>query len=538
MRSRDVVIVGGGHNSLACAAYLARAGCDVLVLERRGLLGGAAVTEEPWPGYRVSSASYVVSLMPQRIVDELELARFGYRVSILEPDYYVPYTDGSALVLWGDMRRTVEEIARFSKHDADAYVEFDRYFDRIGKLMHDLLFVTPPNLSLRELPGWLAVAGKVRGWTGRDITDVVRLFTLSGADFLEEWFTDERVKGALATQAIIGAWCGPMSPGSAYVLVHHWIGEVDGQSGAWGWVHGGMGAVSDCLAESARAAGAEVRTDSPVHNVRLTHGRATGVELEDGSVIPATRVISGAHPSTTYLDLVGEAHLPAEVVRDIKRYRTRSGSVKVNLGLSRLPQPRSWDGPMPGDPHTGILAISPSIEYLERAWDEAKYGRPSRDPYIEAVFPTVFEPSIAPEGKHIALCFTQFGPFDLKEGSWTTEAETYGRNVVRVLNEHCPGFEDIEHIEVLPPPEIERRFGLLGGNIFQGEMSPDQLFCFRPIPGYANYRSPIHNLYLCGSGTHPGGGVMAVPGHNAARTVMRDVRKQRVVERVRSWRRA
>lgn len=538
MRSRDVVIVGGGHNSLACAAYLARAGCDVLVLERRGLLGGAAVTEEPWPGYRVSSASYVVSLMPQRIVDELELARFGYRVSILEPDYYVPYTDGSALVLWGDMRRTVEEIARFSKHDADAYVEFDRYFDRIGKLMHDLLFVTPPNLSLRELPGWLAVAGKVRGWTGRDITDVVRLFTLSGADFLEEWFTDERVKGALATQAIIGAWCGPMSPGSAYVLVHHWIGEVDGQSGAWGWVHGGMGAVSDCLAESARAAGAEVRTDSPVHNVRLTHGRATGVELEDGSVIPATRVISGAHPSTTYLDLVGEAHLPAEVVRDIKRYRTRSGSVKVNLGLSRLPQPRAWDGPMPGDPHTGILAISPSIEYLERAWDEAKYGRPSRDPYIEAVFPTVFEPSIAPEGKHIALCFTQFGPFDLKEGSWTTEAETYGRNVVRVLNEHCPGFEDIEHIEVLPPPEIERRFGLLGGNIFQGEMSPDQLFCFRPIPGYANYRSPIHNLYLCGSGTHPGGGVMAVPGHNAARTVLRDVRKQRVVERVRSWRRA
>jgi phytoene dehydrogenase-like protein len=538
VRSRDVVIVGGGHNSLACAAYLARAGCDVLVLERRGLLGGAAVTEEPWPGYRVSSASYVVSLMPQRIVDELELARFGYRVSILEPDYYVPYTDGSALVLWGDMRRTVEEIARFSKHDADAYVEFDRYFDRIGKLMHDLLFVTPPNLSLRELPGWLAVAGKVRGWTGRDITDVVRLFTLSGADFLEEWFTDERVKGALATQAIIGAWCGPMSPGSAYVLVHHWIGEVDGQSGAWGWVHGGMGAVSDCLAESARAAGAEVRTDSPVHNVRLTHGRATGVELEDGSVIPATRVISGAHPSTTYLDLVGEAHLPAEVVRDIKRYRTRSGSVKVNLGLSRLPQPRAWDGPMPGDPHTGILAISPSIEYLERAWDEAKYGRPSRDPYIEAVFPTVFEPSIAPEGKHIALCFTQFGPFDLKEGSWTTEAETYGRNVVRVLTEHCPGFEDIEHIEVLPPPEIERRFGLLGGNIFQGEMSPDQLFCFRPIPGYANYRSPIHNLYLCGSGTHPGGGVMAVPGHNAARTVLRDVRKQRVVERVRSWRRA
>jgi phytoene dehydrogenase-like protein len=536
VRSRDVLIVGGGHNSLACAAYLARAGCDVLVLERRGVVGGAAVTEESWPGYRVSSASYVVSLMPQRIVDELQLERFGYKVSVLEPDYYVPYVDGDALTLWGDTRRTMEEIARFSEHDAQAYLEFDRYFDRLGKLMHDLLFVTPPNLSLRELPGWLAVAGRVRSWTGRDIADLVRLFTLSGADFLDEWFTDERVKGALATQAIIGAWCGPMSPGSAYVLVHHWIGEVAGHPGAWGWVHGGMGAVSRSLAEAARSAGAEIRTDSPVHRVRLSGDRATGVELEDGTVIHATRVVSGAHPSTTYLDLVGESNLPTDVVRDIKRYRTRSGSVKVNLALDRLPKPSAWQGPLPGDPHTGIFAISPSIEYLERAWDDAKYGRPSREPYIEAVFPTVYEPGIAPIGKHVALCFTQFGPFHLKDGSWSTESETYGRNVVRLLEEHCPGFEGaVEHMEVLPPPEIERRFGLMGGNIFQGEMTPDQLFCFRPIPAYANYRSPIYNLYLCGSGTHPGGGVMAVPGHNAARTVLRDMRRQRAVERLRSW---
>jgi phytoene dehydrogenase-like protein len=538
VRSRDVVIVGGGHNSLACAAYLAKGGCDVLVLERRGIVGGAAVTEEPWPGYRISSASYVVSLMPQRIVDELGLVRFGYRVSVLEPDYYVPYADGNALVLWSDVGRTVEEIARFSKRDADAYVEFDRYFDRLGKLMHDLLFVTPPNLSLREISGWLAVAGKVRGWTGRDIADVVRLFTLSGADFLEEWFTDERVKGALATQAIIGAWCGPMSPGSAYVLVHHWIGEVAGHPGAWGWVHGGMGEVSRCLADAARSAGAEIRTDSPVHRIRLSADRATGVELEDGTIIPATRVVSGTHPSTTYLDFVGEGNLPAEVVRDIKRYRTRSGSVKVNLALDRLPLPAGWKGSLPGDPHTGIFAISPSIEYLERAWDDAKYGRPSRDPYIEAVFPTVYERDIAPEGKHVALCFTQFGPFDLKDGTWTVEAEAYGRNVVRVLDEHCPGVEAaVDDMEVLPPPEIERRFGLLGGNIFQGEMTPDQLFSFRPIPGYANYHSPIHNLYLCGSGTHPGGGVMAVPGHNAARAVLRDIRRQRVVAKLNSWRR-
>jgi phytoene dehydrogenase-like protein len=535
VRKRDVVIVGGGHNSLACAAYLAKAGLDVLVVERRDVLGGAAVTEEPWPGYRISSASYVVSLMPPRIIDELELRRFGYRVSILEPDYYLPYADGSSMTLWGDTQRSAEEIARFSKKDADAYVEFDRYFQRLGRLMHDLLYVTPPSLSLKDLPSWVAIAGRLRNWTSRDIAEMVRLFTLSGADFLDEWFDDERVKGALATQAIIGAWCGPMSPGSAYVLVHHWIGEVAGHAGAWGWVHGGMGAVSETLAAAARAAGAEIRTSAPVHRVRLLNGRATGVELEDGVVIEGSRVISGAHPTTTYLDLVGEADLPDEAVRDIKRYRTRSGSVKVNLGLGELPIPRDWEGPTPGDPHTGIMSISPSVEYLERAWDDAKYGRPSKNPYVEAVFPTVFEPEVAPPDRHVALCFTQFGPFELAEGSWDQEAEAYGRNVVRTLADHCPNLDSaVEHMEVLPPPEIERRFGLLGGNIMQGEMTPDQMFCFRPIPGYSDYRTPVENLYLCGSGTHPGGGVMAVPGRNAAERVLKDVRSRRRRDRVRS----
>jgi len=525
---RDAIVIGGGHNGLACAAYLARAGLDVLVLERREVVGGAAVTEEPWPGYQISSASYVVSLLPPRIEKELQLHRHGYRVSLIDPDYWVPYPDGSSLTLWGDVRRTADEIAKFSKADADAYLEFDRYFERLGRLLRDLLFVVPPNLSLRDALSWVKLGARFRHWTGRDIAEVIRLFTLSGADFLEEWFEDERVKGALATQAIIGAWCGPMSPGSAYVLLHHWIGEVDGHAGAWGWVHGGMGALSRCLADAARAAGAEVRTASPVRSVVVRDGRARGVELEDGTVLPARRVISNAHPITTYLDLVGQAHLPDEVVRDVRRYRTRSGSVKVNLALDELPKPAAWDGPVPGDPHTGLLAISPSIEYLERAWDDAKYGRTSERPYIEAVFPTAFEPEVAPDGKHVALCFTQFGPFELAEGSWDTEREAYGNRIVGILDEHCPGFAGtVEEVEVLAPPDIEERFGLLGGNIFQGEMAPDQLFSMRPIPGYADHRTPLAGLYLCGSGTHPGGGVMAVPGRNCAAVVARDARRGR-----------
>ena len=525
---RDVVIVGGGHNGLTCAAYLARAGLDVLVLERRPVLGGAAVTEEPWPGYRVSTASYVVSLMPPRIESELGLSRLGYRVSIVTPDYYVPFPDGTALTLWGDVKRDGDEIARFSKRDADAYLEFDRYFDRVARLLKDLLFVVPPNLSMRELLRWARVAGRFRGWTGRDVAEIVRLFTLSAADFLDEWFEDERIKGALATQAIIGAWGGPMSPGSAYVLMHHWIGEVNGHPGAWGWVHGGMGAVGEVLARAATAAGAEVRTDAPVDRIIVRDGRALGVELDDGSLIRARRVVSNAHPITTFRDLVGEEHLPDEVVGDVRRFRTRSGSVKVNVALGELPKPAAWDGPIPGDPHTGLIAISPSVEYLERAWDDAKYGRTSEHPYIETVFPTAHEPGLAPEGRHVMLAFTQFGPYHLKDRSWDDEREAFGRTVLATLGEYCPNLETaVEHMEVLAPPDLETRFGLIGGNIFQGEMAPDQMFSLRPIFGAGDYRTPIRDLYLCGSGTHPGGGVMGVPGRNCSTVVIRDTRRRR-----------
>jgi len=529
----DVVIVGGGHNGLVCAAYLARAGLDVEVVERREVLGGAAVTEEPWPGYRVSSASYVVSLMPPEIERELRLRDHGYRVSIITPDYFVPFPDGTALTLWGDTERDAREIARLSPADGEAYREFDSHFDRVASLLKELMFVVPPNLTVGDLPRWLALAGRMRRWSGRDVAEVVRLFTLSASDFLDEWFTDDRVKGALATQALVGNWGGPMTPGSAYVLMHHWVGEVDGHAGAWGWVHGGMGGVSRAIASAASAAGASIRTASPVRRVLVRDGRATGVELEDGEAIEARRVVSSAHPVTTYRELVGEQHLPGDVVRDIRRFRTRSGSVKVNAALSAIPDAPTWPSDAGADFRRGLVAVAPSIEYLERAWDDAKYGRPSEHPYVEAVFPTVHEPELAPDGKQLMLAFVQYAPYELVDGDWDDEREPFGRRVLDTVGEHLPGLADAaEHVEVLAPPDLERRFGLLGGNIMQGEMTPDQSFSLRPIFGYADYTTPIRGLHLCGAGTHPGGGVMGVPGRNCARVVTRAARRERRVRRL------
>ena len=533
---RDVVIVGGGHNGLACAAYLAKAGLDVLVLEKRDVLGGAAATEEPWPGYRVSSASYVVSLMPPQVVRELDLKRYGYEVSIITPDYFVPFPDGTSLTLWGDVARDAASIARFNERDAAAYVEFDRYFDRVARLVKDLLFVVPPNMQMRDLPKWAATAGRFRKWSGRDVHEAVRLFTMSAADFLDEWFEDERVKGALATQAIIGAWCGPMTPGSAYVLMHHWIGEIDGHAGAWGWVKGGMGGVAEAMARAAAASGAEIRSSAEVDRVAITaSGRAVGVALADGSLVRAQRVVSCAHPVTTYLTLVGEERLPGDVLKDVKRYRSRSGSVKLNVALSELPKFPSWD--QDGELHTGLVAVSPSIEYLERAWDDAKYGRMSEQPYVEVVFPTAHEPEgLAPKGKHLMLGFSQYGPYELRDGSWEEGGrEEYAARVLKALGEFAPSLESaVEHLEVLAPKDIEERFGLIGGNIMQGELTPDQLFSFRPIPGHGDYRTPVAGMYLCGAGTHPGGGVMGVAGRNAASVILRDHKRGEFVGRLKN----
>jgi phytoene dehydrogenase-like protein len=526
----DVIVVGGGHNGLVCAAYLSRAGLKTLVLERRHLLGGAAVTEEVWPGFKVSTASYVVSLFSPKIVGELELRRFGYHVYPLDPAYFAPFPDGSGFLLWEDPRRAAEEIGKISKRDGAAYPEYSRALDELANLVRPLLYRVPPDPNLRSLAdiGEVLSLGRYAFGNRREISRLVDLMTMSCADFLEQFFVDERVIGALAPGGVIGMWGGPMSPGSAYVLLHHRMGDVDGVTGGWGFVRGGMGGVSEAIASSARAAGAQIRTGAEVSSIDVSDGRATGVTLADGTQLGARLVVSGAHPGTTLLSLVGREHLPDEVVTDLERFRNRSPSAKVNFALSELPDFTAKPGKELGPQHPEVI-ISPSLEYLERAWDEAKYGRFSERPMVDAVIPTTKDPTIAPEGKHIMTCFVQYVPYRLRDESWEDGArERLADRVTDTIGEYAPNFKgSVIERQVLTPYDIEQRFGLVGGNIFQGEMSLDQLFSFRPAPGLSDYRTPIEGLYLCGSGTHPGGGVMGIPGLNASRVAIRDPRIRR-----------
>jgi phytoene dehydrogenase-like protein len=544
MSSYDVVIVGGGHNGLVCAAYLARAGLRTLVLERRHLVGGAAVTEEPWPGYRVSTASYVVSLMPQQIVRELALASFGYHVYPLDPAYFAPFLDGSGILVWEDPVAAAEEIGRISRADGSRYLEYCRDVAAMADVIRPLLHKIPPDPALRsahDLPAAASMLGFLLRRRGA-AASLVDLMTMSGADFLGRYFSDERILGALAPGSVIGMWGGPMSPGSAYVLLHHRMGEVDGVGGCWGVARGGMGAVSEAIAGAARAAGVEIETSAEVVSIDVSagSGRVTGVTLASGRSVSAPVVVSGVHPATTFLSLGGEKHLPDALVTDIQRFRTRSPAAKVNLALSGLPSFTARPGSELGPQHPEFI-ISPSLEYLERAWDAAKYGQPSPRPMIDCVIPSTKDPTLAPAGSYVMSCFVQYVPYELAEGSWDDAARSaLATSVIETIGEFAPGFgELVTHQEVLTPVDLEERFGLLGGNIFHGEMSADQLFSFRPSSLASGYRTPVSGLYLCGSGTHPGGGVMGIPGRNASRVIARDARPavRRVASAVNSARR-
>lgn len=523
----DLIIVGGGHNGLVCAAYAARAGLRTLVLERRSILGGASVTEEPWPGYRVSTASYVVSLFQPKIERELQLRRHGYEVFPLDPAYFTPFPDGRSLLMWDEPRRAAAEIAKISERDAQAFLRYSADLDRLSAFVRPLLLRAPlqlPPSSFEDVKEAGFLARHVMRHR-RTLSDVVDLMTMSVSDFLDRYFTDEAVKGALCPGGVIGMWGGPMSPGSAYVLLHHRMGQVAGIRGAWGFVRGGMGALSEAIASAARAAGAEIRCDAPVVEIRTMGGRARGVVLEDGTELAARAVASGIHPRTTFLDLVGAPHLPPELVREIERFRTRGSSAKVNLALSELPDFEAMPGIDLGPQHPEFI-LSPSIEYVERAWDDAKHGRLSERPMLDCVIPTTKDDSLAPQGKHILTAFVQYAPPEPAGGrSWDQEREALGDRVVDTISEYAPNVKgSVIHREVLTPLDLERRFGLLGGNIFQGEMALDQLYSLRPAPQAGAYRTPVHGLYLCGSGSHPGGGVMGAPGHNAARAIVRDLR--------------
>lgn len=523
----DVIVAGGGHNGLVCGAYLARAGLRTLILERRQLVGGAAVTEEPWPGFRVSTASYVVSLLQPKIVRDLRLRRFGYEVDPLDPAYFTPFPDGRSLLMWDEPQRAAAEIATISAPDADAYLRYTRDLDRLAAFVRPLLLRSPIRFppSLDDLREAGFMAGHLLRHR-RTLSEVIDLMTMSVSDFLDRYFVDEAVKGALCPGGVIGMWGGPMSPGSAYVLLHHRMGQVGGMRGAWGFVRGGMGALSEAIASAARAAGAEIRVSSPVAGIRSIRGRARGVVLEDGTELASRAVASGIHPTTTFLDLVGAEHLPRELVEEIERYRTRGSSAKVNLALSELPDFRAMPGIELGPQHPEFI-LSPSVEYVERAWDDAKHGRPSERPMLDCVIPTTKDHTLAPDGAHIMTAFVQYAPPELADGrSWDEERDALGDNVIDTISEYAPNVKSaVIHREVLTPLDLERRFGLLGGNIFQGEMALDQLYSLRPAPQAGAYRTPLSGLYLCGSGSHPGGGVMGAPGHNAARVILRDLRR-------------
>jgi len=527
--SYDVIVIGAGHNGLTHAAYLARAGKKVLVLERRHVVGGAAVTEEVFPGFTFSVCSYVVSLLRPEIIRELDLPRHGLEILPLDGTF-TPMPDGDYLWRVNDHAKTRREIARHSRTDAEAYDEYGKAMIEMARFVKPILGMTPfdpARPGIKGLKDLHFLLKRFQRLPYQDKYNQVQLMTMSAADFLDQWFETDVLKATMSASGIIGTFLGVRSPGTAYVLLHHYMGEIDGAFRSWGFARGGTGAISNAIASAAREAGVEVRVSAPVAHITLSNGRATGVVLESGEEIRASAVSSCVDPRLTFIKMVGEKHLDAEFLEDIQRYKYRGSSGKVNLALDALPDFRSLPGP--GRHLRGAISMSPSVDYMERAYDDAKYGRFSRRPYVDIVIPSLTDPSVAPPGKHVMSCFVQYAPYHLKEGTWDEKREAFGDTVVDTIAEHAPNLKNIIlHRQVLTPLDLEREFGLSEGNIFQGELSLEQLFFLRPAPGWAQYRTPITNLYMCGSATHPGGGIMSAPGRNAAEKLLSDFRKGKV----------
>ncbi|MDP9189536.1 MAG: NAD(P)/FAD-dependent oxidoreductase [Actinomycetota bacterium] len=524
--SFDAIVVGGGHNGLTTAAYLARAGLDVCVLERREILGGACVTEEVWPGKRVSRASYVVSMLQPKVVADLELSRYGYRAIPLDPAY-VALTEQGPIFFHNDAAGTAASISKYSRADAEAYEPFEELMFRAAKFVRPLMLKAPPAPGSRapaDLAALLREAGRIGGMSKREIHELVRMFTISVGDLLDDYFELDGLKGSMASTGVVGVWAGPRTPGTAYNLLHHALGELDGIEGAWGQVIGGMGAISEAIAHSAEAAGAEIRTESEVASINVRDGRTTGVTLAGGDTINAPIVASGAHPKTTILDLAGAEHFPDEVADDMRRYRTRGGSVKINMILSEPPRYENVSEEEQTMMMSAGVNLCPSIDYLERAWQDATLGKPAEHPYVEAELPSQVDSSLTDDGSWVMTMFTQYGPPG--DEAWAGDArDRYADACIEHLARYAPNVPGaITEREVLAPPDLERIYGLVDGSIFQGEQDLAQMAFMRPSPHLAQYSTPVHGLYLCGAGTHPGGGVMAASGHNAAQRILRDRR--------------
>jgi len=496
----DVVVIGGGHNGLVNAAYLARAGKKVVVLERRHVLGGAAVTEEIFPGFKFSVCSYVVSLLRPEIIRELDLPRHGLEILPLDGTF-TPMPNGDYLWRVNDHGKTRREIARHSKVDAEAYEEFGKAMQQMCRFVKPILSMVPPDPAKYNQ---------------------VQLMTMSAVDFLDQWFETDVLKATMSASGIIGTFLGVRSPGTAYVLLHHYMGEIDGAFRAWGFARGGTGAISNAIADAAREAGVEIRTKAGISKILVKNGRANGVVLENGDELYADVVSSSVDPNLTFLKMIEPGNLPDDFVEQVRHYKFRGSSGKVNMALDALPEFKCMPGE--GLHLRGAMSISPSVDYMERAYDDAKYGNFSRRPYIDMVIPSLTDPSVAPPGKHVLSCFVQYAPYKLKDGNWDQKKEAFGDAVVDTISEYAPNLKNIIiGRQVVTPLDLEREWGLTEGNIFQGELSLEQLFFLRPVPGWSQYRTPIKNLYMCGSATHPGGGIMGAPGRLAALEMIKDL---------------
>ncbi len=529
VKAYDAIIVGAGHNGLVTAGYLARAGLRVLALESRPVVGGACVTEEIFPGYKVSTAAYLCSLLQEKVIRDLELERFGYAVDPKDPAFFSPFPDGRYLMMWSDMRRTCDDIRKFSAKDAEAYPRYEDFLDRLARFVQSLLLETPPDIAQRSFEDWRKLARlgrRVLKMPAEERVGHVRVLTQSVQDFLDRWFESDQLKTALATDGVIGTNGGPRTPGTAYVLLHHVMGGVGGKRGLWGFVRGGMGGVTQALAASALSRGAEIRVGARVLAITVKDGRAAAVALENGEEIPAKVVVSNADPKRTFLKLVGEGNLPGDFIAAVNAIKMEGCSMKINLALDGLPDFTCLPGTALGSHHKTTIHICPTLDYIERAHEDSKHGQPSAQPMLEITIPTAYDSTLAPPGKHLMNIFLQYTPYRLSpEGAsgWRALKESYAGRVIDLIAEYAPNFKNlILHRQVLSPLDLEEQLGMTGGNIFHGEMSVDQLFFLRPVPGWAKYRTPVRGLYLCGSGTHPGGGVMGAPGHNAAREILKD----------------